>query len=117
DAARSGNVLERAVATVPVEAVGQAFEIARVAVDADATRLVAAIAPSLGRPADVIDHQQVEPAVVVVVEPPAGGGPLTAADGSAIGDVFERSVATIAKELVAGHAGDEEIDVAVVVVI
>src|SRR4030095_16312723 len=79
NAALGRDVLERAVATVPIEAVRQTLEIAGMAVDAHAPRLIAAVAASLGGPAHVVDHQQVEPAVGVVVEPAGRGGPLATA--------------------------------------
>ena len=70
-----------------------------------------------GRPAHVVDHQQIEPAVVVVVEPAGGRRPFAAAEARPLGDVLEAAVAAVVQQLVARDAGDEEIDVAVVVVV
>ena len=72
---------------------------------------------ALRRPAHVVDDQEIEPAVVVVVEPAGGRRPFAAADARPLGDVFEAAVAAVAQQLVARDAGDEEIDVAVVVVV
>ena len=73
--------------------------------------------PPCGRPAHVVDDQQIEPAVVVVVEPAGSRRPFAAGDARPLGDVLEAAVAAIAQQLVARDAGDEEIDVAVVVVV
>ena len=68
-----------------------------------------------GRPLHVIDDQEIEAAVVVVVEPAAADGEVAAGDARGFRDVLESPVAAIAIELIRAHAGDEQIDVAVVV--
>ena len=60
---------------------------------------------------------EVEHPVVVVIEPACGNGPFAARDARRSGDVFERAVAAIVIKDVAIDAGDEEIGMAVVVVI
>ena len=109
------HVFERAVAAIAVEAVRQPLEDARVAVDVDPPRLVSAGRILVRRPLHVIDDQEIEAAVVVVVEPAAADGEVAAGDARGLRDVLESPVAAIAIELIGAHAGDEQIDVAVVV--
>ena len=111
------DVLECSVTAVPIQAVRQALEHARVAVDRDAAGAIAAEGIRIRRPAHVVHDQEVEAAVVVVVEPAAGHGPLAAADARPPRHVLEPTVAAIVQQLVLSHAGDEEIDVTVVVVV
>ena len=84
-------------------------------VDPDAAGLVAAEAVVVERPFDIIDHEKIEPAIVVVVEPPRGHRPHAAPDAGASRQVFECPVAAISVEQVAAHARNEEIDEPVVV--
>ena len=75
-----GDILERAVSFVSIKTVGQALEDARVAINLHAASVVAAGAIGLDRPLNVIHDQQIQPAVVVVVEPAARDRPFTARD-------------------------------------
>ena len=109
------HVFEGAVAAIAVEAVRQPLEDARVAVDVDPPRLVSAGRILVRRPLHVIDDQEIEAAVVVVVEPAAADGEVAAGDARGLRDVLESPVAAIAIELIGAHAGHEQIDMAVVV--
>ncbi len=111
-----GHVLERAVPAVVVQGQGHGREPLRMAVHANAARRVPAEAVHLGRPHRVVDDQEVEPAVVVVVEPAAADGPLVGGNAGLRGDVFETS-ADVAIQHLAMHAGHEEVGGAVVVVV
>ena len=70
------DILECPVAAVPIEAVRQALEDSRMAVDPNAASRVAAEGIRVRRPLHVVHDQQVEAAVVVVVEPAAGHAPI-----------------------------------------
>src|SRR5690348_5285282 len=71
-----------------------------------------------GRPIDVIQDDQVQPAVFVVVEPAGAGGPAAFIGNSRLcGDVAKRSVAIVMVQNGASVAGDVKIRIAVVVVI
>ena len=74
------HVLEGAVAAIAIERIGEPLEIHRVAVDAHVARGVAAKTVVADRPLGVIHHQQIEQAIVVVVEPARGHGPPIALD-------------------------------------
>ena len=67
------------------------------------------------REIDVVDHQQVEIAVVVDVREGRRGAPEGIGDAGLGGDVGEGAVAIVAEELIAAEAGDEEVEVAVAV--
>ena len=68
-------------------------------------------------PLQIAGHEQIEAAVVVVVEEPGAGAPSAGPDPRAGGDVGERAVSLVAIEPVAAIAGDVEIREAVVVVV
>ena len=74
-----------------------------------------------GVPDDVVRDEQVQPAIVVVIQPAGRYRPHAAelrvgsGDAGLRGDVGEAAVAEVAVEGVALHAGDEDIGVAVVV--
>ena len=85
--------------------------------DCDVAHLVAAGGVRRRRPPQVVDDEEIEEAVVVVVQPARGDGPFAAGDAGARRHVVESAVAAIAQQLVASHAGNEQIDVAVVVVV
>ena len=79
--------------------------------------LIAAVARRLGRPAHVVDDQKVQAAVLVVVDPDAADRPVPARDSGGRRHVLEAPRPGVAEQLVVPDAGDEEIDVAVVVVV
>ncbi len=111
------DVVEGAVATIAIQPIRQSLEDTRMAINPYPTRNVATRAVGVRRPVDVIDDEQVETPVVVEVEPGAGHTPLTAGNPGAFGHIVEAAVAAVAQQLVLPHTGDEEIDVAVVVVV
>ena len=65
----------------------------------------------------IVHHQQIELAVVVVIEPSGGHGPLVVVDSRLRRYIFERAVAAITIEDVAIHSRDKKIGMPVVVVI
>ena len=68
-----------------------------------------------GRPLHVVDDEEIEAAVIVVIEPSAGDGEVAAGDARGLRHVLESPITAIAIELAGARAGDEQIDVAVVV--
>ena len=116
-----GDVGESAVAVVLVEDVGQAVEVVGGAVGGDLVD--AALGGGFEVVVEVVDDQEVEQAIVVVIEP-AGGDAPGFADGGDVpgdmgldGDVGEGAVAIVVEELVVIDAGDVEVDESVVVVV
>ena len=78
DSGSDGHVGERAVAVVVIEPVGQRLVEARMAIGANAASGVAA--EGLGRrvPLHVVDDEQIQAAVVVVVDPGRRHRPVAA---------------------------------------
>ena len=76
-----------------------------------------------GIPDDVVGDEEVEPPVAVEVDEGGGDRPqravlrVAAREAGGLGDVLEGAVAVVAEERVAAQAGDEEVGVAVVVVV
>src|SRR6185436_20396485 len=91
-----GDVLERAVAVVAIEHARRRLVVVGVAVRAVAGLLLAAVAVPLEAPQDVTRDEQVEAAVVVVVEEPRARAPTRAAHAGPGGDVGEGAVAVVA---------------------
>src|SRR5205085_10282674 len=110
-------VRERPVAVVGELRVWYAPIVVRMAVGAMAWPLLAAAPVGGERPVDVARDEQVEGAVVVVVEEAGAGTPAAAADPGALRHVGEGAVAVVAIQRVAAVAGDVEVGVPVVVVI
>jgi hypothetical protein len=111
------DVFERAVAPVAIQPVWQSLEGARMTVDGYPTSRIAARPIRFSRPFHVVDDHQVQPPIVVVVEPSGRNGPVAARDSRAGGDVFEPAVTEVSQELVLSDSRHEEIDVPVVVVV
>ena len=109
------DILEGAIVAVAIEVVRESLKDARVTVDADAPRFIVARRVLLGRSLHVIDDEQIEPAVIVVVELGPGDAELAVGDARGARHVGEPSVAAIVQQLIPTRAGDEEIHVAVVV--
>src|SRR5581483_10764017 len=63
----------------------------------------------------VIGYEQVEAAIVVIIEPPAGDGPGAAPDAGLLCDIFEFAVAQVAVEMVGSYACNEQVHMSVVV--
>ncbi len=113
--------VKRAVAVVAVEVGERALIVERRAVGAaDAGEPVVELEVDRARPAHVVADEEVEVAVAVVVEERARRRPLllVAADAGRRGDVGEaRAGVLVAQQLVGADRGDEQVDVAVVVVV
>src|SRR5207247_2080991 len=66
-------------------------------------------------PGDIVDHEQIEPSIVIVVEPSGGNGPAALRQTGAGRHVVEGPVATVAVEADAAQAGDHQVHPAIVV--
>ncbi len=64
-----------------------------------------------------MDHEQIELAVVIEIEPPRGNRPLGAANANPFGHVLERSVAAVVIQRVVIDTRHKDVRMAVVVVI
>ena len=94
------------------------IEIIRMAVTAHARPAIAAIKIPLRRPINVIRDHEIEPAVVVVVEPCRARCPATSVgDPCALRHIRESAVAVIAIKNAASVAAQEQIGESVVVII
>ena len=114
-----GDLGKGTVAVVVVDEGGNGGEDIGVAVGAVAFAVLATpdVFPV---PLDVAEDDQVEPAVVVEVDPGGGGGPVHARGGVAAGagllcDVGEGPVAVVVVQVVAAELGDVEVFEAVIV--
>src|SRR5262249_19854893 len=135
DAGRGGDVLEPPTADVAVEAALRPLETAGRPIGPYPTGLELMAQVERGRPGDVVAHEQVEPAVAVVVQEGGGagktagrllpeevaGGRRGPAAGSAqprgAGHIDEAPAALVVEQAVAADRGDEHVRPAVVVVI
>src|SRR5579863_8035173 len=72
---------------------------------------------------EVIYNKEIEPSVVVIVDPPCGNGPRlapsgkTAADSRFLGHITEGPVSVVVKELIAIESGHIQIHKSIIVVI
>ena len=87
------------------------------AINAQVAIAIATKAIKVGRPVGIIDHEQIQPTIVVIVEPAGGNGPLVALDASGFGYVLKSAITQIAIESIAVHTGDKQIRVAVIVIV
>ena len=114
DAGLARDVLERAVAAVVKERRALALVRLRRAV-----RLVLAVERAvqvgLDGPLDVVRDEQIELAVVVVVEPQRARREPAVADAGLLRDVRERAAASVPKQPIAAERGDVDDRLAVVV--
>jgi len=62
------------------------------AINAQVAIAIAAKAIKVGRPVGIIDNKQIQPTIVVIVEPAGGNGPLVALDASGFGYVLKSAV-------------------------
>ena len=111
------DILERPVAPVAVERIAEAFEVHRVAIDAEVTGRVAAETVIVNRPVGVVHHEEVEQAVIVVIEPASRHRPLAALDPGLFRDVLETAISQIVVENVPVDARHKQVHMPVVVVI
>ena len=84
-------------------------------IDAQVPRAVPAELVALGRPVHVVHDEQIQPAVVVVVEPARGDRPGVVRHARSGSDVLEPAVAHVAEQMVALHARDKQVDTAIIV--
>ena len=122
DARALRDVLERAVAAIVIQRVPAAGESRRTAGDLDP--FVAAETRLRRRRGgeveiDVVGDEEVEPSVAIVVEERAAGSPARARvrQTRAPRDIFKRAVGAIVVQPVVSEVADEQIVVAVVVVV
>ena len=119
-AALLANVGEAPAAVVAVQVRERSLEIhGRTVGSGGSVDLVAHLGVDGSGPVHVAGHEHVEVAVVVEVEPRGRGAPLvrTAADPGCRGNILEVSAALIVEEVSPTHGGDQNVGLAVVVVI
>src|SRR5205085_2816030 len=117
DAGLLGDVGERPVPGVVEQQVGHALIVVRMAVGAVTGLLLAAAAVGGERPGHVARDEQVEQAVVVVVEEAGAGAPAAAANARPLRHVRKGAVAVVAIQRVAAIARQVQVGVTVVVVV
>src|SRR5436190_19803857 len=109
-----------AVAVIVIETGEAALKIHGLAVGArNAVDLIADFEVDFTGPLDVIAHEQVEPSVVVVIEPGAAGAPVLAgaADTGLSRYVLEPPIPFVMEQAVAADRGDKNVRLSIVVVI
>ena len=104
------------VVIVVIELDVLALVVAGMAIGAIARPALATPNVVLRTPVDVVGHDQIEPAIFVVIEPSGARGPSAfVGDSSLRGDVGERSVSVVVIKNGAAIAGDVQIRIAVIV--
>ena len=111
----AGHILEGAVAPVSVERVRKPLVLTGMTIDAQVPRAIPAELVALGGPVHVVHHEQIQPAIVVVVEPARGDRPGVVRHARFGGDVLEPAVAHVAEQMVALHARNKQVDTAIIV--
>src|SRR5262245_61371804 len=107
-----------AVALIMVKVWKIALEFARRPISASNLRqLEVGAAVQIGRPADIIADEQIELAIIVIIEPGSACAPTVAgaADSGSLGDVTKLAVPFISEQMVSSNACDENIHQAVVI--
>ena len=117
DVGAGAHVGEGAIAVVPVQHARRRLEDARDAVEALTELVVAAEDVAGERKLHEAAQEQIELAVVVVVEPHRARRPSWRRQAGLVGDVREGAVAVVAIQRAAPVRGDENVGVAVVVVV
>jgi hypothetical protein len=114
------DIRERSVAIIPMKRIVQRRVQVGMAVGTKPL-FERAVGVFVDLPMAVVDYKEIEQPVVVVVEPTRADRPhllivgVRPSDTGSGSDVRECAVAVVAKELVAGDVGDEDVGVAVVV--
>ena len=90
-----GYVRESSIAVVVIEGGRLAVVIVRIAVAAHAGAVASAPEIAIGRPIDVVGDDEIETAIVVVVEPESAGVQAGSADPGFLGDICEGAVAVV----------------------
>ena len=85
----------------------------------DTIDLVAHFRVDLLRPLDVVADEQIELAIIIVVDPGGARAPVhsRAAHSGRRGDLGELAVALVVKQVIAPHRGEEDVRQPVVVII
>ena len=117
DASLRGNVGKCSVAVVVIEDVGGASKIVGVTVGAQAGFLFSPIAVVPEAPIYITGHEEVEAAVVVVIEEPGARAPSAGGNSSALRDVGERAVPIVVVERVAAVACHADVLKTIVIVV
>jgi hypothetical protein len=115
DSGLDRNILEAAPAQIAIKAVARALEQSWMTVDAYIASLVTAECVKVRSPLNIIDHEEIRKAVIVVVQPCGSNGPFAASDSRLRGHVFECAIASISVKDVALNAGNKQIHPAVVI--
>jgi hypothetical protein len=122
DARRGRYVRERAVSVVVVKRVGQRRVVLGMAVGAQ-VRIGPAKGILVDFPFAIVRYEQVQAAVVIVVEPAGGHRPHllavqhAAAHSGFVRDVGKGAVVVVMKKLILGHIGEKDVRPSVVVVV
>src|SRR5882762_3417993 len=117
DSRLGGNVGEGAVAIVAVENVGNTVIVVGMTIGAVTRSALAAVAVGAKSPIDVTGHEQVELAVIVVVEESGARAPPAGGDSGRFRDVGERAISVVVVQRVAAVVGHVDIFEAVVVIV
>src|SRR5207302_489908 len=112
-----GDIGERAVAIVVIEDVRHAVVIVGMTVGAETGSLLSAIAIRLKGPVHISSNQQIEFAVIVVIEESSACAPSSRAHTRPLGDIGKRPIAIVVVERVAPIAGYVNVFEAVVVIV
>ena len=119
DASLHRNVLERAISLVAIQRIAGAAQPSRAALNRNAVELAELALAELGQGVephvDVVGHEQVEPAVAVVVGERRAGRPSRIPNARLLRDIRKRAVAVVAIQPVRAVAGDVQVLPAVVV--
>src|ERR1035441_6670355 len=122
NAHRSRHIRERSVPVVVVKRIGKRGVILGMAVGAH-TRTRPAKRVLVDLPLAIVGHEQVQAAVVIVVEPAGGHRPHllsvqhSPAYSGLVRNVGKGAVVVVMKKLIPGHAGEEDVRPSVVIVI
>ena len=111
------NVGEGAVAVIVIQNVGDAVIVVGMTVGTVAGLLLPAVAVGLETPIQVARNEDVELAVVVVIEEPGTRAPAAGCNTGCLGDIGKRAVSVVMVERVAAVSGHVDIFKAIVVVI
>ena len=110
DAGRFADIGESAVAVVVIERWRLAVEIVGMAIAAHARAAVATIEVALRRPVDVVGDDEIESAVIVVIEPRGARCPPSRVLHACLrGHIGEGAVAIVVIEDAAAVAEDEQV--------
>src|SRR5207244_4777244 len=90
-----GNIRKRSVSIVVIENVGHTFVIVRMAVSTISRPLLSAKAVGFEAPVHITCDEEIELAVVVVIEEPCAGAPAACTDSGFSGHVSKRSVSIV----------------------